>query len=168
MCAWNIWCMFLVQCEGLRINRLTLLLVVTMPYACWVLWRTHYIEDFTWRLRFQSRVALWRVVLRDVYFEGPNCIEGHLKTSILNTWGDSSPGTTSQNFSLPRSPPAAATFGVCVSSFSALFLRISITQWDQLGPFFTPRGHANSLSKRLEILTCDWSKSSNQSRPIYT
>ena len=31
------WYMFPVQCEEIRINHLTLLLVVTMPYAYWVL-----------------------------------------------------------------------------------------------------------------------------------
>ena len=35
-----------VQCEGLRINHLTLLFVVTMAYACWLLQRADYIEDF--------------------------------------------------------------------------------------------------------------------------
>ena len=34
------------QCEELRINHLTLMFVVTMPYACWFLWRVDYIEDF--------------------------------------------------------------------------------------------------------------------------
>jgi hypothetical protein len=29
------WYMFLVQCEESRINHLTPLLVMTMPYACW-------------------------------------------------------------------------------------------------------------------------------------
>jgi hypothetical protein len=38
--------MFLVQCEELRINHLTPLLVVTMPYSSWFLWRADYIEDF--------------------------------------------------------------------------------------------------------------------------
>jgi hypothetical protein len=33
---------------------------------------------------------------------------------------------------------------------------------------FTPRGHANSLFKRHEILTCDWPKGSNRSQPLYT
>jgi hypothetical protein len=33
---------------------------------------------------------------------------------------------------------------------------------------FTPRGRANSLCKRLEILTCDWSKGSNRFQPLYT
>jgi hypothetical protein len=32
----------------------------------------------------------------------------------------------------------------------------------------TPRGRANSLCKRLVILTCDWSKGSNRSQPLYT
>ena len=76
--------MFPVQCEELRINHLTPLLVVTMPYACWFLWRVDYIEDFKWCLHFQFGVAFWRVVLRKVFFEGPNCVWRELKTSILN------------------------------------------------------------------------------------
>ena len=39
-CAWIIWYMFPIECEELRINHLTLLFVMTMPYACWFLWRT--------------------------------------------------------------------------------------------------------------------------------
>ena len=81
----NIWYMFLVQCEELRGNHLTPLLVVTMPYACWFLWWwADYIKDFKWRLHFQFGVAFSRVVLREVYFEGPNRIWRTLKTSILN------------------------------------------------------------------------------------
>ena len=35
--------MFPVQCEELlRTDHLTLLIVVTMPYACWFLWRADY------------------------------------------------------------------------------------------------------------------------------
>ena len=41
-----IWYMFPILCEELRINQLTLLLVVTMPSACWFLSRVEYIEDF--------------------------------------------------------------------------------------------------------------------------
>jgi hypothetical protein len=33
---------------------------------------------------------------------------------------------------------------------------------------FTPRGRANLLCKRLEILTCDWSKGSHWSQPLHT
>ena len=76
--------MFLVQCEELRINHLTPLLVVTMPYTCWFLWRANYLEDFKWGLHFQIGVAFWRVVLREVYFEGPYHVWRALKTSILN------------------------------------------------------------------------------------
>ena len=65
---------FLVQSEELRVNHLTPLLVVTMPYACWLLCRVDYIEDFRWCLHFQFGVAFWMVVLREVYFEGPNCV----------------------------------------------------------------------------------------------
>ena len=42
----NVWYMFLVQCEELRINHLIPLLVVTMAYARWFLWRANHIEDF--------------------------------------------------------------------------------------------------------------------------
>ena len=64
------WDLLPVQCEELRIKHLTLLLVLTMPYACWVLCRGDYIEDFEWCLHFQFRVVFWRVVVREVYFEG--------------------------------------------------------------------------------------------------
>ena len=57
---------------------------VTMPYACWFLWQAYYIEDFKWHLHFQFGVVFWKVVLREVYFEGPNCTWRTLKTSILN------------------------------------------------------------------------------------
>ena len=56
-----------------------------MPYACWFLWWSHYIEDFKWHLHFQFGVSFWRVILREVYFEGPNHVWRALKTSILNT-----------------------------------------------------------------------------------
>ena len=75
--------MFPVQCEELRTNHLTLLLVVTTPYACRFLWRAYYIEDFKWRLRFRFGVAFWRVVLWEVYFKGPNCLWRALRTSVL-------------------------------------------------------------------------------------
>ena len=80
--------MFPRQCEELRINHLTPLLVVTVPYASWFLWQADHIEDFKWRLHFQLGVAFWRVVLREVYFERPNHIWSASKTSSLNTgWG---------------------------------------------------------------------------------
>ena len=41
-----IWYLFLVQCEELRIDHLTALLVVTMPYVCWFLWWVDYRKDF--------------------------------------------------------------------------------------------------------------------------
>ena len=67
--------MLSVQCEELRINHPTLLLIVTMPYyTCWFLRGANCIEDFKWCLHFQFGVAFWRVVLRYVYFEGPNCV----------------------------------------------------------------------------------------------
>ena len=70
LCAWITWYIFLVQCEELRINHVTLLLVLTKPYTCWFLWWANCIEDFKWRLHFQFGVVFGRVVLREVYFEG--------------------------------------------------------------------------------------------------
>ena len=97
--------MFLVQCEELRINHLTLLLVVTMPCACWFLWRADYIEGFKWHLRFQFGVAFWRVVWREVYFEGPDRAWRALKTSIVNiVWG-----CHSARFSCSPNPPITVT-----------------------------------------------------------
>ena len=78
------WYMFPIQREELRINHLTPLLVVTMPYARWILWWANCSKDFKWRLHFQIGVALWWVVLREVYFEGPNGVWRALKTPILN------------------------------------------------------------------------------------
>ena len=60
-----------------------------MPYACWFLWRTDYIEDFKWRLHGQFGVAFWRVVLREVYFEGPNRVWRALKTFNIEQWFES-------------------------------------------------------------------------------
>ena len=68
-----------VQCEESRIDRLTLFLVVTTPFACWFLWQTNYIEDFKWRrLHFQFGVTFRRVVLRERYIlKGRIAFEGH-------------------------------------------------------------------------------------------
>ena len=98
-CVWIMWYMFSVQCEELRINHLTSLLVVTMPYACWFLWHAYHIENFEWRLHFQFGVAFWRVVLREVYFEGPDCVWRPLKTSILTL-----PASLTRESSLHASP----------------------------------------------------------------
>jgi hypothetical protein len=81
--AWVLWYIFPVQCEKLRLNHLTPLLVVLMPFACWFLWHAQYIEDFKWRLHFQVGVAFGRVVLREVYFEGKIVFEGHWR---LQSW----------------------------------------------------------------------------------
>ena len=61
--------MFPVQRKKLKINHLTPLLAVTMPYDCWFLLQVDYIEDFKWRSHFQLGVVFWRVVLKEVYFE---------------------------------------------------------------------------------------------------
>ena len=70
--------MFPVQCEEIKINHLTLLLVGSCGG------QINYIEDFKWRLHIQFGVAFWRVVLREVYFEGPSRIWRAMKTSILH------------------------------------------------------------------------------------
>ena len=61
---------FPVQCETLRVNRLTPLLVVTMPYSCWLSWaRTHIIlmtsSATSSSFSIRGRVFWW-VVLREV------------------------------------------------------------------------------------------------------
>ena len=48
-------------------------------------WRAYYMEDFKWHLHFQFGVAFWRVVLIEVYFEGPYQAWRALKASIWNT-----------------------------------------------------------------------------------
>ena len=53
-----------VQREEIRINPLTPLHVMTMPYTCWYLWRAIHIEEFKWRLRFQT----WGCVIYEGLF----------------------------------------------------------------------------------------------------
>ena len=65
------------QCEELRIDHLTLLLVVTVPYACWFSWRANYIADFKWRLHF----AIWGCVSKSCFERG--IFWRALKTSIF-------------------------------------------------------------------------------------
>ena len=84
---------FQYNVKRLRINHLTPPLVVTMPYTCWFLWQVDDIEDFKWCLRFQVRVAFWRVVLSEVYFEGQIAFEGHWR---LQSW-TLGPGRTLRN-----------------------------------------------------------------------
>ena len=83
--AWIIWYMFPIQCEELRINCLTLFLVVTLPFACWFLWQAYCIEDFKRRrLHIQFGVAFWRVVWRERYVsKGQIAFEGHWR---LQSW----------------------------------------------------------------------------------
>ena len=58
--------MFPAECEEPRINHLTPLLVVIVPYACWLLWRVDYIEEFKWRLHF----AIWGCVWKGYFKRG--------------------------------------------------------------------------------------------------
>ena len=77
--------MFSIQCEERRSNHLIPLLVVTIALRLLVLvtgilyWGLQVISSF------QFRIAFWRVILREVHFEGPNRVWRALKTSILNT-----------------------------------------------------------------------------------
>ena len=68
--------MFLVYFEELRINHLTPLLVVTMPYTCWFLWRANYIENFKWCLHFQFGVVFWRAILRGIFWRAKSRLKG--------------------------------------------------------------------------------------------
>ena len=70
--------MFPVQCEESKINHLTLLLVMTVLYACWFLWRANYIKDFKWRLHFQFGIAFWRVLFweRCIFWRAKSCLKG--------------------------------------------------------------------------------------------
>ena len=68
LCAWIMWYMYPVQFEESRINHLTPLLVVTMPYAWWFLWHAYYIEDVKWRLHFQFGVAFFKGCFERIIF----------------------------------------------------------------------------------------------------
>ena len=117
------WCMFPIRCEELRINHLTPLFLVTIPYTCWFLWWADCIEDFKWRLHFQFGVEglFWeRYILKgQIAFEGhwrlqswtlarvnqvQHSYPGSLKSlmdKVLHPWGpkptsaSASPATTS-------------------------------------------------------------------------
>ena len=76
------------QCEELRINCLSLLLVVTMPYACWFLWWVDYIEDFKWRLHFAIRGCVLKGCSENgIYLKGPIAFEGHWRLQSLTLIG---------------------------------------------------------------------------------
>ena len=56
----ELWYMFSVQCEELRKNHLTPHLVVTMPYACWFLWRIILYRG----LQMMPLFSIWGCVLK--------------------------------------------------------------------------------------------------------
>ena len=66
--------MYSVQCQELRINHPTPLLVVTIPYGCWFLWRANYIQDFKWCLHFQFGVAVEHTQRKCFGIFGPYCL----------------------------------------------------------------------------------------------
>ena len=82
-CAWIIWCMFPGQCEESRINHLTPLLVVTVPYACWFF------------------VDILRTSLCDIWeryiLKGQIAFEGHWRLPSLNTGGEGEWGVRVQD-----------------------------------------------------------------------
>ena len=82
-CSWIIWYMFSIQCEELRINHLTPLLVVTVPYACWFLWRVDYTEDFKWCLHFNLGLRFEGLFWERYIVKAQIMFEGHWK---LHSW----------------------------------------------------------------------------------
>jgi hypothetical protein len=112
---------YIVMNRCLRLPLLHFLYWQYMSYTCWFLWHVNYIENFKWRLHFLVGVAFWKVVLREIYFEGPICVWRVLKTSILNTVciqvrACSQPSLTAAaaaSAPLPLQPPASL-FRVCV------------------------------------------------------
>ena len=92
---------FTIQCEELRINHLTLLFVVTIPYTCWFLWRAYYIEDFKWRLHFQLRLHFEGLFWERYILKGQIMFEGHwgLQSWTLDT------STYSDSTSCATPPP---------------------------------------------------------------
>ena len=70
------WYVFPVQYEELRINHLTLLLVVTMSYTCWFLWRAYHIEDFKWRLIFQFWACVLKGCFGGLVWRAKSCLKG--------------------------------------------------------------------------------------------
>ena len=68
-----LWYMFPIQCEELRINYLTPLFVVTMPYTCGFLWWADCIEDFKWHLHFANLGLRFEELFRERYI-----LKGHI------------------------------------------------------------------------------------------
>ena len=61
---------------NLRINDQTPFLVVIMSY-CWFLWRAYCIEDFRWRLHFQSGLRFEGLFWERYILKGQIVFEGH-------------------------------------------------------------------------------------------
>ena len=78
LCAYIIWYVFHVQCEGLRMIILTLLLVMSMPYVCWFLWWACYIE----RTSSDVFISSWGCNLKGC-LEGQIAFERHRR---LQSW----------------------------------------------------------------------------------
>jgi hypothetical protein len=86
-CACIIWYMFPVQCEDLRINHPTLILVLTMPYTCWFLCRAEYIENF----KLTSSFSMWGCVLkgnfeRRIFWKAKSYLKGVEDFNLEHWW----------------------------------------------------------------------------------
>ena len=84
------WYILPIQCEGLRINHLILLLVLTMPYACWFLFLSVY-----WGLPATSSFCNLGLHFEGLFWEryilkGQIALEGHWRlqsSTLLITYG---------------------------------------------------------------------------------
>ena len=79
------WYIFPVECDEKRIDHQTLLLVVTMPCACWFLWRTNHIEDFQVTSSFCNLGLRFEGLFGERYYilKGQITFEGHWR---LQSW----------------------------------------------------------------------------------
>ena len=82
-CAWIIWYMFLLQCEELRINHVTLFLVATVPYTCWFLWRQIILRTSSDVFVFNLGLRFERLFWEGYILKGKIAFEGHWR---LQSW----------------------------------------------------------------------------------
>ena len=81
--AWITWYMFPVQCDEWRINHLSPLLVMTMPYIRWFLWQANYLRTssdvFILNLGLRFEGLFWERYI----WKGQIVFEGHWR---LQSW----------------------------------------------------------------------------------
>ena len=87
LCNNYIWYTLPIQCEESRINHLTPLLIMTVPYACWFLWWANILRTSCDAIVFNLGLSLeglfWKTYY--IHLKGPNRVRRALKTSVLNT-----------------------------------------------------------------------------------